>query len=224
MKKLKIMGTIIPSSYQDVYDWLAIEATSPQKVNEFINRLEDGENFEVDINSPGGEVFAGVEIYTALKQLNPRINVVGLAASAASLILCSSDNVYMSPPAQVMIHKPWTSQQGNSDDFQKASEDLQTLDKSIATAYVLKTGKSEDYIMEMMAKTTWLSAEQAITEGFADKIMFAEAAKDDDLIAAATEGNMLLPKDLIEKTRKQMQAKTVEVEKLKLLKLKGAVN
>lgn len=112
MKKVNVKGVIVSSDVKWIYELFDIDAVCPQDIGLELEEA-DGDDVEVHINSPGGEVFAGSEIYTSLKDYrsthfvkNAQINVkiVGIAASAASVIAMSGTKTLMSPTAQLMIH------------------------------------------------------------------------------------------------------------------------
>lgn len=173
MKTIDVRGVIIPNEYQDVYDWLGMDGTSPRKVSQ---SLTDGEDVLVNINSVGGDVWSGSEIYTMLKSHkgNVEVNITGLAASAASVIAMAGDVVKMSPTAQFMAHTASTHAIGNKNDIKSTLNQLEEADKSILNAYKAKTGLSDEELAKMMDDTTWLSAESALERGFIDEVMFVE--------------------------------------------------
>ncbi|MBJ8192512.1 Clp protease ClpP, partial [Bacillus cereus] len=104
------------------------------------------------INSPGGDVYAGSEIYTALKEYSGDVTVkiVGVAASAASVAAMGGKNVLIAPTAQIMIHNVSSGTWGDHRDMQHEAEVLQGWNKSIANAYALKSGMSESELLSMM--------------------------------------------------------------------------
>ena len=107
MMKINVKGTIIPNDDQWIYDLFDIDATSPAKVSKGITAAaEKDEPLEVYINSGGGDIFAASEIYSAIREYSGdvKIHVVGLAASAASVIACAGKSD-ISPTAQIMVHK-----------------------------------------------------------------------------------------------------------------------
>jgi ATP-dependent Clp protease protease subunit len=124
------------------------------------------------INSPGGDVFDARSIATAIAQHASTVvaHVDGLAASAASYIAIAADQVEMAPGSFLMIHKAWTFAFGNSDDLLSTAALLEKVDGSLAADYAKKTGKSAAQIDEWMSAETWFTAEEAVTEGFADKV------------------------------------------------------
>ncbi len=225
MPKIQINGVIIPSNYQDIYDWFGMDATSPKKVAAVISQLV-GEAVDVEINSPGGDVFSGSEIYSALKGYQGKVNVqiVGVAASAASVVAMAGDTIQISPTAQIMIHNVSSSAGGDYRDMQQAANVLENLNKSIANAYELKTGLQQDELLELMNQETWMTAQQAVEKGFADEVMFDDGKK---LIASITPA-MILPVEVINKIKNLIHVppnakddKELLACRLSFLKLKG---
>ncbi len=202
MTTIEIKGPIIPSDYQEVYDYWGLEATSPSKVMKQLSEVDTTEDINVIVNSTGGDVWSGSEIYTALKehQGHVTVKIVGIAASAASFIACAGDTVKMSPTGQFMIHNAAFINQGDHQAMRKGAEVLQVTDDSIRNAYKLKTHLDDEQLIEMMDKETWLNARQAKECGFVDEVMF-----DDNLSLVATAGNMLSA-DVIENMRQKMKA------------------
>ena len=131
-----------------------------------------GDDVEININSGGGDVFSGFEIYTAILQYkgNVRINVTGLAASAASVIMCAGE-CYISPVGTVMVHCSACYASGNHNDLEKTAETLKTIDESIANAYIAKTGMTKEKAVALMEDTTWLTADKAVELGLCDGYM-----------------------------------------------------
>lgn len=174
MAKIQIKGAIISNDDKWFYDWFEMDSTSPND----IVLPENNEDLEVLINSGGGDVFAGSEIYTMLKAYegNVTMKIVGVAASAASVIAMAGDTIEISPTAQMMIHNVSTVAEGDSKIFSKLADDLETFNKSISNAYLNKTGKTQDELLELMNEETWFDAESAVENGFADKVMFKDEA------------------------------------------------
>ena len=199
MKKISVKGAIISSSDQWIYDWFGIEATSPKAISDAIAEA-NGDELEVEINSGGGDVFAGSEIYTSLKAYsgNVTIKIVGLAASAASVIAMAGNKILMSPTGQMMIHNVSTMTSGDYRDMRHTSEVLKNANTTIANAYRLKTGMNEENLLAMMNEETWLTPQQALENKFIDEIMFNNG---NITLVASTVTNNLLPIEVIEKMR-----------------------
>lgn len=172
MGMVEITGEIIPNDYGWIYDWFRMDNTTPNKIKAAIAALEEGEELEVRINSPGGDVAAGEEIYSLLKTVNSRAAIMGFAASAAGLAAMGCRRVEISPVGSIMVHNVWCSGvSGDYHEMDKASGMLQALNRSIAMAYVTKSGKTEKEILKMMDQETWLTAQQAVEYGIADAII-----------------------------------------------------
>lgn len=174
MKKIDIKGRIIPQSSKWIYDWLGMPATSPQDISDALLEA-NGDDIEIYVNSGGGSVYDGYEIYNLVREYsgNVTFKIIGLAASAASFI-CMAAYCMMSPLAQVMIHNASSYAEGPHQNMDSASNMLQVTDHTIATAYVLKSGKSEAEMRNLMENETWLSAEECKSLGLIDEIMFEE--------------------------------------------------
>lgn len=220
--KISVRGPIIDSDDQWIYDYFEVEATSPKKVIDLINQLKNNEDLEVEINSGGGSVFAGSEIYTSLKSYGGKVTtkVVGLAASAASVIAMAGDRIEISPTGQIMIHNASGGFGGDYRDMEKGAEILKNVNATISNAYSLKTGLSSEELLEMMNKETWLTPQQALEKKFVDEIMFTNDVK---LVASINNG--MLPQEVINKMKMELKNKVVpkkiendiEAEKAKLL-------
>jgi len=223
--KIDIKGVIVSNSEKWIYDWFGMEATSPKDVSDQINKA-NGEEIEIEINSGGGDVFSGSEIYTTIKsyQGNSIAKIVGVAASAAGVAAMGAKKLVISPTAQLMIHN--VSIHGASGDYrdmERNAEMLKNYNVSIANSYRLKTDMSQEDLIELMNKETWLNAQRAVELKFADEIMFDEGKK---LVASV--GGML-PPEVVNKIRNEIKAKenkqliNMAQAKLNLLKLQGGI-
>ena len=221
MRKIEVKGTIVGNADKWIYEWFGMDATCPKDVNAAISEA-NGEPLLVEINSGGGDVFAGSEIYTALKAYagTVEINIVGLAASAASVI-AQAGHSRISPTALFMVHNVSGSAAGDFHDMQQEAEILQTANKAVAAAYREKTGKSMEELLGIMDAETWMDAQKAVEYGFVDEVMFASAP-------TLTNGIGVLPAQTIHKLKDLLPARGEEnaevktvTAKLKLLRLKG---
>lgn len=198
MKKINVKGPIVSSGDSWIYDWLGIESTSPGTVSKAIDEAL-GDELEVDINSGGGDVFAGSEIYTALKSYkgNVTIRIVGLAGSAASVIAMAGKKVLMSPTAQIMIHNVSSRVSGDHRDMAHTAEILKNANETIANAYMLKSGLGQKDLLDMMDAETWFTPQKALEHHLIDEIMFEETQL--NLVASYDGG--ILPQSVINKIR-----------------------
>lgn len=130
------------------------------------------EEIRLHINSPGGEVFDGVAIVNALRSHDARVVAIvdGLAASAASFIAASADEVVMARNSQMMIHDAWGLCVGNADDMRELADMLDKVSDNIASIYAEKAGGTTAEWRAAMARESWYSAEEAVEAGLADSV------------------------------------------------------
>lgn len=178
MAQIEIKGTIIPSNYQRAYDFIGYEGTSPIVVKEALGKA-NGNEVEVIINSSGGDVFAGVEIYSLLRNYQGKITVkiFSLAASAASVIAMAGDEILMSPGSQMMIHNVSTVARGDYRSMLQSVDVLRNANTALANTYVIRTGKTYDEIYKLMDAETWFNVQTAVEQGFADGLLFEDSRK-----------------------------------------------
>lgn len=173
--RIQLNGTVVPSEDQWLYDWFAIPAFSPAVVRQAVQTNPDGEDLELEINSGGGSVFAGFEIYSILREAKcGTVAIVqSLAASAASTVMVGCKQVLLSPVAQVMIHLPTTETYGNQRDHRESLQMLESITQSILNGYQLRCGEkaSRERLEQLMDSATWLPAQDAVELGLADAIM-----------------------------------------------------
>lgn len=126
----------------------------------------------VRIDSPGGDVFAAVNICQHLREYSGKVTaqIDGVAASAASVIACSVDEVVMAKGSMMMIHQASTMAMGNSGDFLAVAELLEKVDGQIANVYAEKTGKDAADFMAAMEKETWYTETGAVEAGLANRV------------------------------------------------------
>lgn len=129
------------------------------------------------VNSPGGSVFGGRAIEQAIRSYKGEViaHVDGLAASAASFLIMAAKQVRMAPGAFLMIHNSWTFALGNSTDLRKTADLLDQIDSSLVQTYAARTGMAPDAIASLMAAETWIGADDAVKQKFADVIDAKEA-------------------------------------------------
>lgn len=200
--------------------WWGDEST-PSALREELKK-HTGE-LTVALNSGGGDVFAGVSMYNALKNYdgNVTVRVDGLAASIASIIAMAGDKIIMSPGSMMMIHKPWTLAVGDANELDKVKEVLNSIESSMIPIYTTRTGKSEEEITKLLNDETWMTAEEAVELGFADelieakqKVSYSDAIK--NLVNGKLAYSMSTTKDsmtaLVEKIKDSENKEQEEVE------------
>ncbi len=132
------------------------------------------------INSPGGDVFAGRAIATAIKQHgNVTAQIDGIAASAATYVALAAKETKIADGGFFMIHNAWTFGGGDKNDFIELATLLESLDQTIINDYVAATGKSDEEIRALMDAETWFTAKEAVDNNFIDSVFNAEPEGDD---------------------------------------------
>lgn len=147
-------------------------------LSDFLNDMEtikDKKNVTFHINSPGGEVFAGVSIYNRMKEFTGNVTTIvdGLAASAASIIAQGGKTRKVCNGSLTMIHGASSFMIGyyNANQLKDDWNKINAIDKSISEIYASCTGIDKEKIKNMMVKTTWMSAQEAVENGFADEVV-----------------------------------------------------
>lgn len=131
---------------------------------------------EVQLNSPGGDMFEGIAIFNVLRE-HPKditIKVMGMAASAASIIAMAGDRVEMGAASFLMIHNCWVLAIGNRHDMRQTSEWLEPFDQAMVDVYAARTGQKPADIAKWMDAETYMSGSQAIERGFADALLSSD--------------------------------------------------
>lgn len=128
-----------------------------------------GPDLRVEISSPGGDVFDGIAMYNALRASGKNITtvVMGVAASIASYVFLAGDTREMPKNTMLMVHNPWTFAAGNSAELREAADVLDKIGGVVQGGYLSRTGMKEEPLAAMLAKDTWLSADEALANGFA---------------------------------------------------------
>ena len=193
-----------------VSDWWGAwqdEDQYPDAVKNFLAEHQ-GKDLNIYINSGGGSVFAGIAIYNMLKRHNGKktVFVDALAGSIASVIAFAGDRVVIPSNAFLMIHKPWASCVGNSDDLRKMADDLEAVEAGILNIYEghWREGVSIDTIKEMLAAETWLNGQEAA------EYFNVEIGEEKGIAAAITEETRKscksIPEEILARKRAQEKA------------------
>lgn len=198
-KKIKLNGPVIGDGSAWLYNWFGIPYISATRVSKELDDAR-GDDVELYINSPGGSVFAGSEVYTILKEYAGKVTakVTGVAASAASFLLMAADEIKMSPTSQLMIHNARTYTEGDKNVHDSNTDMLRGTDVAITNAYRLRTGKTTEELLDLMNKTSWMNAQKAVELGFADGILFDE---ENSLMAVTNSISGEIPSQIEEKLR-----------------------
>ena len=158
-----------------------------ESVKQKLDEAGDVSKIKLRINSPGGDVFEGSAIYSLLSQHKAKVEcfVDGLAASAAFTIAMAADTVHISEAAMMMCHNAWGMCMGYASDMQKMADTLGKISGTMRDIYAKRCGMDADEVQTMMDDETWMTAEEAVENGFADDVIEREAEAEEDAQALA---------------------------------------
>ena len=144
----------------DILEEIGGFGISAKQFRDDIKRLGETEPLHVHINSDGGDIIEGIEIYNTLMahKGNVRVTIGALAASMASVIAMAGDSIAIADNGFLMIHDPWTAIMGNSEELRKVADTMDKMKASIVKAYRQQTGMSAGEIEGLMSEETWLTA------------------------------------------------------------------
>ncbi|MGN0614189.1 MAG: head maturation protease, ClpP-related [Porcipelethomonas sp.] len=148
--------------------------TSAESFRQKLSEMNDVEKINIYINSKGGDVFEGIGIYSQLKRHKAKkvVHIDALAASISSVIAMAGDEIVMSECANMMIHPVWAAVAGNAKTLREQADVLDKLTESVKNAYRSRCGEKldEEKLDEFMSGETWLSAEECVKYGLADRL------------------------------------------------------
>lgn len=150
------------------YDWWTGEGTTARRISAALKAIGE-QDITVVINSPGGDLFEGISIYNLLKQHPAKVTVkiIGMAASAASVIAMAGDERLIAKTAFYMIHNCWLMAIGNRNELREVADTMEKFDSQMASLYADTTGQPLDNIVTMLDAETWLTSAESLDLSFA---------------------------------------------------------
>ncbi len=166
-------------------DWYG-EGVTASRISGALRSIGGGD-VTVNINSPGGDMWEGLAIYNLLVAYEGKVTVkiLGIAASAASIIAMAGDDIQMGRGAFLMIHNCWTIAAGNRNDFRDYADSLEPFDKAMADIYAARSGLKLSEVQTLMDNESFISGSEAIEKGFAESLLSADEISSDDESPAA---------------------------------------
>ena len=185
MKYFDMKGEVVDRGCEWIYDWYGIQAISPKTIQRNLESA-NGDDVTFRVNSGGGSVFAGCDIYNMLmdyrNKANVNIEINGLCASIAGVIAMAGSTVKMSPSALFMIHNVSCNASGDYRDMEHTAETLKKANETVANAFKLKTGMEDKEIKAIMDKETWLTADEAKEKKIIDEIMYQDQQVNSNMV------------------------------------------
>lgn len=154
------------------YSWWGDEIT-PKAFKDELYAKGGGQPVTVLLNSPGGEVIAASIIRSILQEYPGKVtmDIIGLAASAATILMTGADYIRMRESALMMIHDPSGLAWGTMDEIKSFLDILKTVKDSIIDTYETKTHLDRGKLAKMMSEETWMTAREANELGFVDAVV-----------------------------------------------------
>nr|WP_319250497.1 head maturation protease, ClpP-related [uncultured Celeribacter sp.] len=174
------------------------EGVTAKRIAAALRSMGDGP-VTVLINSPGGDFFEGLAIYNLLREHagEVTVKVLGMAASAASVIAMAGDEIQMARASFLMIHNTWVFAAGDRHAFRDVADWLEPFDDAAVSIYHARTGISENELGAMLDKETWIGGDAAVEKGFADKLLASDEIDASPANSSAAEVSAVKKLDLM---------------------------
>ncbi|MEG1777517.1 MAG: Clp protease ClpP [Angelakisella sp.] len=221
MSRIILNGIVSSDDDKPMYEYFDMQAFCPAQLRQAIADTKTGDTLTIEVNSPGGNAFAGTEMYSILTAAPcaTRAIIQSYAASAASIFVLGATSVLSTVGAQLMLHRPSVSAAGNIDDHQKAIQMLESTTDAMLDIYFdkckKKTTRSE--LKAIMHAETWLTAERCIELGLIDGVYRPENMEGYDVAAAFGLPNIATLRDAYQKSKQSSgdwkATATLEIEK-----------
>ena len=220
--KINLYGEIVSDEWDWIYSLFQIPHCCPKQVREAIEALGADEELILEINSPGGDVWAGFEIFGLLQacSAHTEAHIIALAASAATTVSSACDTVLASPVAQIMIHQPaaFVDDYMNNEATRQLQNFLDSVKASIINGYVVKSGgkATRRRFEQLVDQSTYMPVQDAIDLGLVDGLLDASEDLQEALAASGgvvvknAAGASLVPKALLERYEAAVRAGTME--------------
>lgn len=209
-KKFCLIGEITDFDYHGFWG----DFCSPRSLRAFLDELGEGDEAEIEINSPGGLVILGVEMANAIKNRKNKIvaHVTGIAASMASVIACACDEIVMEEASFMMIHDPWGYAEGNAEQMRKEAGVLDQMKAICMSFYRGKFDRTEEEIAALMSDETWYTGNECAANGLKCTVVKSDVRAAASIVghkfAKMPEGaaKFLTAKDLTDEGKAEIEA------------------
>lgn len=157
-------------------DYWTGEGVTAKRISAALRSIGATTPVTVNINSPGGNTFEGIAIYNLLREhkAHVTVRVLGVAASAASVIAMAGDTIEIGRSSFFMIHNAWVMAIGNRNELREVADWLEPFDAAMADVYATRTGIELGQIQTLMDRETWINGTEAVEDGFADALLSAD--------------------------------------------------
>ena len=165
----------------DIFDEIGGWGVSTRKFVDALRAAGNVKTINLNIDSPGGDCNDGFTIFDAItaSKATINVNVVGLAASMASVIMLAGKTIRIAENGRVMVHRVTAFAGGNADDLAAAADVAKKFEDRIVALYMKRTGKTEAEVRDWMKADlgTWFFGQEAVDNGFADSVITGTKAR-----------------------------------------------
>lgn len=157
-------------------DFWTGDGWTAKRVSGLLRYIGADQDVVVNINSPGGDMFEGLAIYNLLREHRGKVTtqVLGVAASAASVVAVGGDEVKIARAGFFMIHNAWAMIAGNRHQLREFADTLEPFDKAMSDIYSARTGSDIEEMAELMDNESWIGGSDAVDQGFADSLLASD--------------------------------------------------
>lgn len=175
-------------------DFWTGEGVTAKRISAALRSIGPENDVIVNINSPGGDLFEGLAIYSLFREHkgNVTVKVLGLAASAASIIAMAGDEIQIARAGFFMVHNTWVMAVGNRHDLRDIADTLEPFDFAMADIYTARTGLDPKAVQKKMDAETWVNGSAAVDEGWADSLLPSDAVRENKAAKAERAAPYLL--------------------------------
>lgn len=189
-------------------DYWTGDGVTAKRIAAALRQIGHEQDVTVYINSPGGDMFEGFAIYNLLRNHggNVTVKIIGIAASAASIIAMAGDDLQIARAGFLMIHNCWLYAVGNRHDFREVAETIEPFDLAMSDIYAIRSGLDKNLIISMMDKETYIVGNDAVEQGFADSLLPADIVtkqKESDPNSSIKKLDTLLAKAQLPRTERR---------------------
>lgn len=209
-------GDLLSDEYADILRWYGYTGiVCPQDIRNVCSEAA-GEEITLYINSDGGSLVAGTEIYSILREYTGETvaHIQSRAASAATVAIMGCNRIVAEPVALVCVHNPTTYGRGDAGDFRHTAEELDNIKSVILNAYEGRMKVSRDEVSALMDKNIWLDASKALEYGLVDEVLASGGTPSGNIMNAS--GRVLIPTEkMIEEYRAAKESEKMQAVRAK---------
>jgi ATP-dependent Clp protease, protease subunit len=161
-------------------DWWTGEGVTAKRIAGALRSIGE-RDVVVNINSPGGDYFEGLAIYNLLREHPGQVTVkiLGIAASAASVIAMAGDQVQIARAGFLMIHNTWVVTAGDRHALRATADWLEPFDATAVDIYAARSGLESKAVAKMLDDEAWIGGADAVAKGLADSLLATDQVADD---------------------------------------------